>query len=137
MPLYTFTSQSTGASKDIFFLMKDVPSIGAVFIDPTGHIWKRVTTKPGMNIDTRVDPYSSKDFIKATSKKDCVGSMWDRSKELSLKRADKDGIDKVKQAYYTDYSKRRHGAKHRGQRREETTKKLSNAGIKIDWGDDD
>lgn len=99
--------------------------------------WKRVWTKPLASIDTKVDPFSAKDYVKATNKRDTVGSLWDRSRELSLKRAEKEGSDPIKQRFYDNYSKRRKGAKHPEQRREEGAKKLAKHGIKIDWGTDD
>ena len=38
--------------------------------------------------------------------------MWDRSKELSEKRKEKEGRDPVQQQYFKDYSKKRKGVKH-------------------------
>jgi hypothetical protein len=67
--------------------------------------WKRIFTKPNAAIDTKVDPYSAKDFVKATNKKGTVGELMDRSKELSEKRKDKEGIDPVKEKIYDDYQK--------------------------------
>jgi len=59
----------------------------------------------------RVDPYSRKDFANATDKKMTMGEMWDLSKEMSESRAQKDGVDKVKEKNMRDYEKNV-GVKH-------------------------
>ncbi len=100
-------------------------------------LWRRVWTKPRMGVDTvAIDPYSSKDFVKATNKKGVVGDMWDRSAELAAKRKDKEGVDPIQEQFYKDYSKRRKGRKHPTQAREESVKKLAAKGIRIDFGED-
>lgn len=70
--------------------------------------WKKLIGCPNMSIDTVVDPYSKKDFQKVTNNKKglTVGDMWDKSAELSAKRVDKDGVDQVKEKYFTDYQKK-------------------------------
>ena len=75
-----------------------------------GVVYDRVYTVPQASIDTHVDPYSKKDFRKI--KADNVGDMWDRSRELSQIRAEKEGRDPVKEKYFKDYSKRTKGKKH-------------------------
>ena len=51
---------------------------------------QRIYVNPGVGTDTKLDPFSSKDFIRATGKtKDNIGSLFDRAKEMSLKREDK------------------------------------------------
>lgn len=120
----------------MFFHMGEAPSIGSVFTDPDGIHWKRVATKPRASVDTKMDPFSVKDFVKVTNKKDTVGSMWDRSKEASLKRAEKEGTDPVKQNFYDNYAKRRKGRRHPQEMREQGAKKLKEKGISVDWGED-
>lgn len=75
-----------------------------------GVVYDRVYTVPQASIDTHVDPYSEKDFrkIKATN----IGEMWDRSRELSEIRAEKEGKDPVKEKYFEDYSHKTKGKKH-------------------------
>jgi len=74
-------------------------------------IYNRVYTIPQASIDTKVDPYSAKDFREKVKVQN-VGDMWDRSKELSEKRKEKEGRDPVQQQYFKDYSKKRKGVKH-------------------------
>ena len=75
-----------------------------------GIVYNRVYTIPQTSIDTRVDPYSEKDFRKIKVKN--VGEMWDRSQELSRIRAEKEGKDPVKEKYFKDYKQKRKGKKH-------------------------
>jgi hypothetical protein len=138
MPQYLFESVKTGEIHTIVLHMNEEK----VYLGPNGKAnpgeWRRVWTAPRAAIDTRVDPYSAKDFVKATNKNGDVGSLWDRSKEMSLKRAEKEGgTDPVRQTFFEQYSKRRHGKKHPEQLRQESVKTAAQHGIKIDWGSDD
>lgn len=137
MPIYLFAHSTTGEVHEVVFHMTDEK----VYNGPKGNqkgAWKRVWTKPRMSVDTVVDPYSAKDFIKATNKNAIVGDLFDRSKELSLKRAEKEGgTDPVRSRFFRDYSRKRGGRKHPQQVREEGVKKLKSKGINLDWGSDD
>ena len=61
-----------------------------------------------MNLDSEVDPFSQADFIRTTgSKKGTMGEMMDLSKEMSHRRAEKNGgTDPVKTKADADYKKR-------------------------------
>lgn len=76
-----------------------------------GVSYDRVYTVPQASIDTRIDPYSAKDFRNKAKGKN-IGELWDRSAELSAQRTAKEGRDPVKEKFFKDYSKRRKGAKH-------------------------
>lgn len=139
MPEYLFEHIETHEVHTAVFHMTE----DKIYRGPKGkdkpETWRRVWTKPRMSVDSvAIDPYSAADYVKATNKKGSVADLWDRSKEMSLKRADKEGgQDPVKQKFFEGYSKRRHGAKHPEQRREETNKALAGSGLKVDWGSDD
>lgn len=137
MPVYLFEHTTTGEVHEVVFHMVE----DKVYNGPKGNEsgkWRRVWTKPRAAIDTKVDPYSAKDYVKATNKPGTVADLWDRAKEASIKRADKEGgTDPVRQEYYKRYSKRRGGKQHPEQRREESVKTLAKSGIKVDWGTDD
>ena len=79
-----------------------------------GLAWERVFLAPNASIDSDVDPFSGRQFVDTTAaKKGTMGDMMDYSKELSLKRASKNGgVDPVKQKYYKKYSDERNGTKH-------------------------
>jgi hypothetical protein len=137
MPLYTFVNpDDTEVTQDIFFAMADAPSIGSI-VTFEGVKWKRIAVKPQASFDTKCDPNSVDDFLKVTHKRNSIGDMFDRSKELSMKRQEKEGVDTVQQGYLQDYSRRRRGKKHPVQRRAETVASLAKSGIKVDFGNDD
>ncbi len=137
MPLYVFTKVGDPTvTTDLLYPMATAPSIGKV-VTVDGVKWRRVAVKPQASFDTRADPNSVDDFLKVTNKRQCVGDMIDRSKELAIKRREKEGVDTVQQGYFKDYSRRRRGTVHPEQRRQEGAKKLAAKGIKVDYGSDD
>lgn len=107
MPIYLYAHPETGEIKEVFQGMNDVHEYEEEVK------FKRVFTVPQASIDTKVDPFSSKDFKeKVCSKKGTIGELWDASAEMSAKRADKEGVDVIKQKALADYSKERGGKKH-------------------------
>lgn len=136
MPLYPFCSPTDpSVTTDLFYTMATAPSVGKV-VTVDGVKWRRTVSKPQASFDTRADPNSVDDFLRVTHKRETVGSMIDRSKELSIRRREKEGVDHVQQGYFKDYSRRRRGTVHPEQRRQESAKKLAKAGVKVDWGSD-
>ncbi len=127
--VYLYQNPETGETKEIIQHHSEQHTY-----EENGLKWERVWSKetlPYANIDTKIDPYSSKDFIKVTSKgKDSIGSLWDRAGELSEKRKAKDGKDFVKEKMYSDYSKRTNGRLHSEQRKEKL-EKLQNTPVKL------
>ena len=105
MPEYIYEHPKT---KEQITVLQSVHEEHIYEID--GVIYDRVYTVPQASIDTRIDPYSEKDFRKI--KTENVGDMWDRSRELSQIRAEKEGKDPIKEKYFKDYSQKRKGKKH-------------------------
>lgn len=137
MPAYLFEHIKTGEVHEVFYHMNDTKDYAGPDAREPG-LWRRVWTKPRASFDTRVDPYSAKDYLKATARDGKVGDLWDRSKEMSLKRAEKEGgTDPVRRQFFADYSAKRKGRKHPEQAREDGVKSLAAKGIKLDWGSDD
>jgi hypothetical protein len=101
IPLYTFLNEKTGETRDIVQGMNDDHSFSE-----GGVAWRRIYHSPQMSIDTKIDPHSQKDFVRATNKKGTMGDIMDLSAELSNKRADKEGTDPVKQKHFQDYEKK-------------------------------
>ncbi len=100
--------------------------------DAAPGVWRRVWLKPQMAVDAvAIDPYSPSDFVKATNKKGSIGDLYDRSTELSKKRADKDGKDPIQEKFFEDYSKKRHGKKHPVQARRDGVEALAKKGIRV------
>jgi hypothetical protein len=75
--------------------------------------WKRVWTVPQMSIDSKWDCHNEKDFTEKTGrKKGTIGDIWQKSAELSEKRAQKLGVDPVKENYLKEYRKKTKGKLH-------------------------
>ena len=97
-----------------------------------GLAWERVFLAPNASIDSAVDPFNGRQFVETTAnRKGTVGDMLDYSKELSERRADKNGgVDPVKQNYFKKYSDARGGAKHPKEIRE---KGYESKNVKIEY----
>lgn len=83
--------------------------------DKKGVKWTRLFTVPHAIIDGKLDPFDQNAFLDKTrhSKGQKMGDLWERSGELSEKRAAKrDGVDPLKKKYYDDYAKKRKGKRH-------------------------
>jgi hypothetical protein len=108
MPLYLYSNPETGETKEIVQSMKE----DHVYFED-GIQWKRVFTVPTASIDTKIDPFSQRQFVEKTgNKKGTVGNMMDLSAELSQKREQSNGKeDPVKRKHFSDYEKKV-GKKH-------------------------
>ena len=103
MPLYLFENPKTGETAELVQQMKDPH----VFVDEDGLEWDRVWVVPNASIDTHIDPFDEKSFVRRTGdKKGTVGDIWDYSKELSEKRIDKEGKDSIKEKWGKDRAKK-------------------------------
>jgi hypothetical protein len=133
MPNYLYRNTITNKVIEVFQHMNDVHE----YTDESGVKYERVFTKPNAAFDTvAIDPYSAKDYVKATNKEGCtVGDLLDRSAELHEKRKDKEGKDPFREQFYKDYQKEHKGRKHHAQQREETTEALKGAGIEVEYPD--
>lgn len=110
MPYYLFRNEETKEVVEVFFHMNDEKK----YVDDSGIEWKRIFTVPQATIATRINPFSQAEFVRATENKtDTLGDLWDRSKEMSERRAEKaGGVDPVKEKFFNDYSQKRKGALH-------------------------
>jgi len=109
MPIYIYQNPKTEEYKEIFQGMNE----DHTYIDDEKLEWKRVFTTPNMAIDLETDPFSRNQFIEKTKNESTMGDMWDRSAEMSSKRAEKSGgVDPYKTNYFKKYSDGRDGAKH-------------------------
>ena len=101
MPIYLYLNEQTGETREVLQGMNEPHDFSE-----GGIAWKRVFTVPRASIDTKIDPNSPKDFVRATNKKGTFGVVMDLSAELSDKRAEKEGTDPVKQKHFDDYEKK-------------------------------
>ena len=99
-------------TEDVFVEVEQSMNDKHVYFGPDGLEWLRVWTVPNMGVDTKINPFSDKQFVDKTSKPGTYGDLLDRSKEWSAMRAEKrDGIDPIKQAVDDKWSKDRGGRK--------------------------
>ena len=130
MPIYLYQNPSN--EKEIIEVVQSVNDVHEYVKDNIK--WNRIFTVPNMAIDTVVDPNSSKDYLKSTNNKnETVGSLMDRSKELSEKRAAKNGgVDPVKEKYYEQYSKERKGLTHPDVKKRKLKEKLKGSAFSVE-----
>jgi hypothetical protein len=103
MPIYEYQHPETGKVLEVIQGMKDEH----IYIDEKGVEWLRVWESPNAAIDSGIDAFSEKDFMKATAKKGMTaGDMMDLSKNLSEKREKARGLDPVKNKTVTAYEKK-------------------------------
>lgn len=93
--------------------------------------WQRIFTTSNIGIDTKIDPFSKRDFVNKTGQKRMTTQdFWEKSQELSEKRTKVDGFDKVKEKYYSDWSKRRNNKKvHRDIEKVQVKESLKKSGV--------
>lgn len=126
MPYYIYKNPDKEEYVEVFQRMNDKHT----FFDIEGKEWKRVYTVPNLSKDSiKIDPYSKRDFLKATDKSGTLGDMMELSADLSARRAEKEGEDPIKRKFFDDYSKQRNGAKHF----EDRKKVVENDRFKIDF----
>lgn len=110
MPEYLYSDpEDPNKVVSVFQKMKDKH-----VYETNGKKWKREYTSPQASIDTRIDPFSQKQFVQKTDGKvGSMGDLWDRSAELSKKREEASGTqDPVRKKYLEGYSKKRKGLRH-------------------------
>lgn len=82
------------------------------YFGPDGKEWRRVYTIPQMSIDVKLDPRNKNDFVRRTEKYTRLGDFQNKSRELSEIRAQKDGKDSVKEAFFDEYKRKTNGKPH-------------------------
>jgi|8_EtaG_2_1085327.scaffolds.fasta_scaffold00237_14 predicted nucleic acid-binding Zn ribbon protein len=106
MPEYIYENPDTGEQVTV------LQSIHEEHVyEIKGVQYNRVYTIPNASIDTKIDPFSAKEF-REKAKASTVGDLWDQSAEASHRRTEKAGEDPIKKKFFEDYAKSRKGAKH-------------------------
>jgi len=109
MPIYIYQNPNTEEYIEVFQGMNDKHE----YFDQSGLEWKRVFLSPNAAIDLDANPFDHQGFIDRTKGAGTMGDLWDRSKEMSEKRASMNGgTDPYKKDYFKNYSSKRKGAKH-------------------------
>ena len=135
MPLYLYENKETGEVVEVLQGMSELHEYHGINGREKG-LWRRVFVNPNLSFDTNVDEYSDKSFVTSAQNKNYTyGELFDKSAEASEKRAQKNGVDPVKQKQYADYSKMTNGKLHPQQMKEnweKTKAKADKAGLKIE-----
>ena len=97
-----------------------------------GIFWERQFSVPNMSVGSKIDPFSSRQFVEKTGNmRGNWGDMMDASKELSEKRAQiTGGEDPVRRKKFDEYSAERKGKIH--PQDPKRLSKLSNLGVSLD-----
>ena len=106
MPEYIYEHPETGEKITVWQTIHEAHEY-----EVDGVAYNRVYTVPNASIDTKIDPFSQKEF-REKAKASTIGDLWDQSAEASEKRTEKLGHDPVKQKHFEDYSKKNKRAKH-------------------------
>jgi hypothetical protein len=130
MPFYLFQNPQTEEIVEILQNMNEEH----IFFDKNGLKYNRIYTSPNYAIDSKIDPFSSKDFAEKTrNKKGTIGDLLNKSKELSEKRGGETN-DPVLKNYLSSYEKDK-GVKHSSEVKKEkiqkANKKLKKFGVSI------
>ncbi len=89
-PIYQYINDETGEEIE---LLQSVNQEHKYVLD--GVEWRRVFTVPQILTDTKLDPFSARDFANKTSKSGTVGDVWDLAKEMKERRIEKEGRDEI------------------------------------------
>lgn len=110
MGIYIYHHDEKNETIEVVQKMNDVHVYSGVSGNEEG--WRRVYSSPQLSVDTDFDPRNKQEFIRRGEKYKDLGSLIDKSLELSEKREQKDGKDEVKEKFFADYKKSRNGKEH-------------------------
>lgn len=118
MPIHQFIHEESGETIDEY-VPASAPAEQHSRQIRDGKVFKRVYAAPMSAIDSRIEEGSKEEFARITNKKGIkTKDMWELSEEMSKRRAEKNGVDPVKQKFYREFEKE-HGVKHTGELQEE------------------
>lgn len=94
-PSFEFSNPDDPEEKHVIFLTIDEPKVYEV----KGVAWDRVWSVPYIGVP-KVDAFNERKFLENTDKTLPLGELWDRGKELSQIRAEKNGgVDPIKEKF--------------------------------------
>lgn len=134
MPYLPFRHPKNGKRRNIYVGAKEPAENFQRQIDEKGTVWKRVFEAPQLAMAglKPVDPYSEKAFVNKTGQmKGTLGDLWDASRELSERRAEKDGVDGVKQKFFDQYAKQHKGRRHMNEKAEKHKTAIKDLNTKL------
>lgn len=136
MPVHDFTDEASGETIAVYVPANASP-LEHQQQERDGKVFKRVYSAPRPARDMGYGDSTAEDFARKTASDKRglkVGDLWEISAEMSARRAQRDGVDLVKEQYYETYEKE-NGEKHadvaRRERLERANAKLAEMGIKV------
>lgn len=125
--IYLYQNPKTGEVKEIVQGMNDEH-----VYSEKGVVWSRVYTVAQTSIKGSSDPFNERAFVEETGRKrGTIGDMMDHAKELSDKRAQKNGgVDPIQSKFFSDY-KKRVGKKHLSDPSRVDKSKLKNSFVSV------
>ena len=86
MPCYLYKNPETDEVIELLQSVNDEHSYTFA-----GVKWDRVWTLPQISMDTKVNPFSERQFLDKTAKGGSIGDLWDRAAEMKEMREEKTG----------------------------------------------
>ncbi len=135
MPIHDFIHEESSETLTVY-VAASAPAAEHQQQTRDGKVYKRIYSVPLMatNMGTRHGDATEADFRRATTDKKGLkmGDMQEISAEMSAKRAQRNGLDPVQEAYYERYAQENGGEKHTNVVKRE---KLAKANAKLgEWG---
>ena len=95
MPLYSYINDATGETIELLQTMGEPHEYVLA-----GVPWRRIFSLPQLAMDTKIDPFSERQFVEKTAKGGKLGDLWDRAAEMKEMREEKTGqTDQVVAGY--------------------------------------
>lgn len=136
MPVHSFTHEATGETIDVY-VAASAPTSEHQQQIRDGKTYRRVYSAPLAATDMGLGDCTQQDFRRKTgdSKRGLkVGDAWEISAEMSERRAQKEGRDPVREAFYQRHEQQ-NGKKHpdvvRREKLERANARLDKLGIRI------
>lgn len=127
MPVLDFQDPSTGKTISVLVPLTAPDKDRHEQIGDDGKVYKRVYSAPLAARDTRSTEASKDEFRRITDKNGIkLGEMYELAAEMSARRAERNGVDEVKEQYYRNYE-RENGVKCVAEEKEEKARKAKEA----------
>ncbi len=128
MPNYIYIDDRDGKTYDVIQKMSEEH----IAFAPDGYKLRRIFWNPSVAVDTKWDEDSPQDFIEKSGKKrGKIQDLWDKSKELSLKREQKFGRDEVKEEHFKNYKLKHRNRDHPEVRKKKLKESLDKKGLEL------
>ena len=109
MPVFLYKDSRNGKIHEIIQRMSEKHEA----FSSDGFKLERIFTIPRASVDTKISPYSAKEFVAKTAKNGMtLGEMQDLSAELSEKRGGITGQDEIREKAEKSYETMTNGKKH-------------------------